>query len=404
MPKKPNLDSIDRQKEQISNNGIEYTTVGKYMQEIDKFELLSPEDEKMLAEYIDENNSPEKREFIKANLRLVVSIARRYTGRGLPLLDLIQEGNIGLLRAVEKFDPEMNTKFSTYAVWWIRQSMVRAISNDSREVRIPINMLNKIGRLNRVKEGFLTKFGREPTIDEIAEKMGIDAKYVQNIVKSFQTVISLDIPAIQGGNETLKDSVKDDTIAPPEDSVDNKKFAGLINDLVGYLSLRDQKIIRMRYGLGSEKEHTLEEVGQKFDLTRERIRQLEGKAMKKMKRILEAKGMKSIKSGNIAHPEDPIDDEKIEEIINDLIGHLSLRQRRIIRMRYGLGSKKEYTLEEIGQEFGLIPERIRQLEGKAMKKMKRILETKEVKIDLKNCEKDDSLAPNYHLLYHITTR
>ncbi len=307
MPKKPNLKITDSQTEHSPDVGVEHNLTNRYIKEIGKVELLGSEDEKVLAEYIDENNSPEKREFIKANLRLVVSMARRYTGRGLPLLDLIQEGNIGLLRAVEKFDPERGFKFSTYARWWIRQGIVSAISNDSRGVRIPIHMLNKIGRFNRIRQRFLAGSGCEPTIDKIAEEMGTSVEDVQDILESFQTIIFLDTPAVPGENETLKDSVKDDKITPPEDSIDNKKFADLINDLIGCLTPREQQIIKLRYGLDSKDEQnsdpknkrnlgskgglTLDAIGKEINVTREWVRKIEGKAIEKMRIRLMEKGI-----------------------------------------------------------------------------------------------------------------
>lgn len=269
----------------------------------------SPEDENDSPENLirpeDENNSPE--DLIMDHLWLVASVASKYKGRGIPFIDLTQEGNIGLIIAARRFKPDKGAKFSTYARWWIRQCIVSAISNDSRVVRIPINMLSNIGRFNRVKQKVLTKSGREPTIDEIAKEMQIHAKDVQHIITSFQTMIFLDAPSASREGENLQDSLKDDKIKFPEDSIDNKKLITFINDLIKCLDEREQEIIKLRYdldpkyeqssdpknklSLGSKDGWTLDAVGKKFGVTRERIRQIEAKAIEKMRTCLNEKGI-----------------------------------------------------------------------------------------------------------------
>ncbi len=291
MPKKPRTKIIDDQTERDLKIGTESGIFGKYMAEIGEIELLTTDEEKELARQIDENDSPEKQEFIKANLRLVVSIAKRYTNQGLSLSDIVQEGNLGLLKAVERFDQEKGFKFVTYAHWWIRQAISRAISNQARIIRIPIHIIEGNKKINRVKKEFWSKFGYEPTVEEIAEKMGISPEEVKKISGFFKKTTSLDAPISSKRISKLKDFIKDDNTTFADDFIDSASFIKLTRILLLCLTEKEQKVIRMRYGLGYKCEHTLEEVGHELELTPERIRQIQIKAEGKMTKRAEGKGI-----------------------------------------------------------------------------------------------------------------
>jgi RNA polymerase primary sigma factor len=282
MPKKPRTKIIDDQTEYDLKIGTESGIFSKYLGEVGETALLTADEEKKLARQIDENDSPEKQEFIKANLRLVVSIAKKYNNRGLSFSDLIQEGNLGLLKAVERFDPERGFKFSNYAIWWIRQVITKAIADQARTIRVPMNMISRINKLNFIKREFWSEFGREPTIEEIAERMGINTKKIQKILNSLQKTISLETPISSEGNSRLVDFIEDDNAVSPDDFIDSASAVKIVRDLFLCLTEKEQKVIRMRYGMGYKREHTLEGVGQELELTPERIRQIQIKAEGKM--------------------------------------------------------------------------------------------------------------------------
>jgi RNA polymerase primary sigma factor len=234
-----------------------------------------------------------KSEMVKANLRLVISIARRYINRGLQFLDLIQEGNIGLMKAVDKFEYQRGYKFGTYATWWIRQAMTRAIADQARTIRIPVHMIEIINKLNRTSRTLVQEMGREPTLDEIAEKMGVSLDKVQKIIKITKKPISLETPIGEEEDSRLEDFIEDKEMISPQDAAISSNLAKQTEKVLSTLNEREEKILRMRFGIGEKHDHTLEEVGQEFDVTRERIRQIEEKALRKLKHSSRANKLRS---------------------------------------------------------------------------------------------------------------
>lgn len=265
-------------------------SVRLYLREIGKIPLLTAEQELELAHRVVAGDKDAKDKMAEANMRLVVSIAKRYVGRGLDLLDLIQEGNTGLLRAVEKFDPDKGFKFSTYATWWIRQAITRAIADQARTIRIPVHMVETINKLLRTQRRLTQELNREPTNEEIAKEMEIEVEKVEHIMKIKQDIHSLD-QSVRDDEEdsVLGDFVEDEDTISPEESAANQLLKEQVKDLLGSLSEREQKIIRLRFGLEDGKSHTLEEVGQEFSVTRERIRQIEAKALAKLRKHKDSK-------------------------------------------------------------------------------------------------------------------
>lgn len=265
-------------------------SVRLYLREIGKIPLLNAEEELALAQRVVAGDKNAKDQMAEANMRLVVSIAKRYVGRGLDLLDLIQEGNTGLLRAVEKFDPDKGFKFSTYATWWIRQAITRAIADQARTIRIPVHMVETINKLLRTQRRLTQELNREPTNDEIAEAMEIDVDKVEHIMKIKQDISSLDA-SIRDDEEdsVLADFIEDEDTVSPEESATGQLLKEQVKDMLGALTEREQKILKLRFGLEDGKSHTLEEVGQEFSVTRERIRQIEAKALAKLRKHRDAK-------------------------------------------------------------------------------------------------------------------
>lgn len=259
-------------------------SVRMYLREIGRIPLLTTEEEIRLAKRIEKGDVLAKKQLAEANLRLVVSISKKYIGRGLSLLDLIQEGNTGLMRAVEKFDYRKGFKFSTYATWWIRQAITRAIADQARTIRIPVHMIETINKLIRVQRQLVQDLGREPTPEEIAQEMGMDVDKVEHIIKISQETVSLEAPVGEEEDSRLGDFIEDDKNISPEESTSYQLLRDKIKEFLGDLSPREQKILRMRFGLDSGRTHTLEEVGQEFGVTRERIRQIEAKALSKLKK------------------------------------------------------------------------------------------------------------------------
>lgn len=265
-------------------------SVRLYLREIGKIPLLSAEEELDLAQKVVAGDKRAKDKMAEANMRLVVSIAKRYVGRGLDLLDLIQEGNTGLLRAVEKFDPDKGFKFSTYATWWIRQAITRAIADQARVIRIPVHMVETINKLLRTQRRLTQELNREPTNEEIAAAMEIEVEKVEHIMKIKQEISSLDA-SIRDDEEdsVLSDFIEDEDTISPEESANNQILKEQIKSVLRTLTEREQKIISLRFGLEDGKQHTLEEVGTIFGVTRERIRQIEAKAIAKMRKHKDAR-------------------------------------------------------------------------------------------------------------------
>lgn len=265
-------------------------SVRLYLREIGKIPLLTADEELALAQRVVAGDKRAKDQMAEANMRLVVSIAKRYVGRGLDLLDLIQEGNTGLLRAVEKFDPDKGFKFSTYATWWIRQAITRAIADQARTIRIPVHMVETINKLLRTQRRLTQELNREPTNEEIAKAMEIDVDKVEHIMKIKQDISSLDASVRDDEEDSvLADFIEDEDTISPEESATNQLLKEHVKDMLGALTEREQKILKLRFGLEDGKSHTLEEVGQEFSVTRERIRQIEAKALAKLRKHKDAK-------------------------------------------------------------------------------------------------------------------
>ncbi|HWZ66102.1 MAG TPA: RNA polymerase sigma factor RpoD [Patescibacteria group bacterium] len=265
-------------------------SVRLYLREIGKIPLLTPTEELALAHRVRDGDKVAKDKMAEANMRLVVSIAKRYSGRGLDFLDLIQEGNTGLLRAVEKFDPDKGFKFSTYATWWIRQAITRAIADQARTIRIPVHMVETINKLLRTQRRLTQELNREPTNEEIAAAMEMEVDKVEYVMKIKQDITSLDASVRDDDDDSvLADFIEDDQTIGPEDAATTQLLKEQVQDMLNVLTDREQKIVKMRFGLEDGKSHTLEEVGQEFSVTRERIRQIEAKALSKLRKHKDAK-------------------------------------------------------------------------------------------------------------------
>ena len=267
-------------------------SVRLYLREIGKIPLLSNEEEVDLAYRIVKGEKKAKDKMVEANMRLVVSIAKRYSGRGLDFLDLIQEGNTGLLRAVEKFDPDKGFKFSTYATWWIRQAITRAIADQARTIRIPVHMVETINKVLRATRKLTNELNREPTVEEIAKEMGMEPEKIDYVMKIKQDIASLDATVGRDGDDedsVLGDFIEDEGRVSPEDAAAAQMLKEQIAEILSSLSEREQKVVKLRFGIGGGRPHTLEEVGAEFSVTRERIRQIEAKALSKLRKHKDTK-------------------------------------------------------------------------------------------------------------------
>jgi RNA polymerase primary sigma factor len=272
-----------RKEREVDLLEISNDSVRMYLSEIGRVPLIDAKKEVELARRIRKGDASAKQQLAEANLRLVVSIAKKYIGRGLSFLDLIQEGNIGLFRAVEKFDPERGFKFSTYATWWIRQAITRAIADQARTIRIPVHMVETINKLTHTQRRLVQELGREPTLEELAVEMEMDIKKVQHIQKISQDIVSLEAPVGSEEDSKLGDFIEDEEAINPFEATNRQLKKENVHAMLEFLTPRERKIIEMRFGLADGIGHTLEEVGQEFGVTRERIRQIEAKVLQKMR-------------------------------------------------------------------------------------------------------------------------
>ena len=263
-----------------------------YLYDIGKFPLLTPEEETELALRVSQGDEEAKRKLNESNLRLVVSIAKRYVGRGLLFLDLIQEGNLGLIKAVEKFDATKGYKFSTYATWWIRQAITRAIADQARTIRIPVHIVETIMRLSKAEKTLMQELGRAPQPDELAEELQMPIEKVRDILKVSQDPVSLEAPVGEEEDSHLGDFIADDDIPAPQDVASQMLLKEELNEVLGTLSEREARVLRLRFGLDDGRNRTLEEVGREFNVTRERIRQIEAKALRKLRHPSRSKKLK----------------------------------------------------------------------------------------------------------------
>ena len=277
----------------LSTEGIAIDDPVKiYLKEIGRVPLLSMDEEKQLAERMAQGDSSAKKRLCEANLRLVVSIAKKYVGRGMQFLDLIQEGNLGLLKAVEKFDYNKGFKFSTYATWWIRQAITRAIADQARTIRIPVHMVETITKVKKASSQLLHETGHDPTTEEIAERLEMPVERIQEIIRIAQDPVSLETPIGEEEDSHLGDFIQDDDAPAPADAASLMLLKEQLNEVLSTLSDREARVLRLRFGLEDGRARTLEEVGKEFDVTRERIRQIEAKALRKLRHPSRSKKLK----------------------------------------------------------------------------------------------------------------
>lgn len=286
------LDYTEDDSDYSSEGGAVDDPVKLHLKEIGRIPLLSAEEEIQLAEKINSGDQYARDRLIEANLRLVVSIAKHFVGRGMPFLDLIQEGYIGLIKAVEKFDHTKGYKFSTYATWWIRQSISRAIADQARTIRIPVHMVETITKVKKAQNQLLHRNGHEPTIEEIAKELNMTPERVREIIRIAQDPVSLEAPVGEEEDSFLGDFIPDEDAPAPIDTAMQSVFKDELNKALDTLPARERDVLKFRYGIGSDRSHTLEEVGREFNVTRERIRQIEAKALRKLRQQSRSKNLK----------------------------------------------------------------------------------------------------------------
>ncbi|MBI5414430.1 RNA polymerase sigma factor RpoD [Candidatus Peregrinibacteria bacterium] len=320
---KPEEEALTRQ--QIALSEISNDSVRMYLSEIGRVPLLKAEEEVSLAKRIEKGDAAAKQHLAEANLRLVVSISKKYIGRGLSFLDLIQEGNIGLFRAVEKFDYKRGFKFSTYATWWIRQAITRAIADQARTIRIPVHMVETINKLTHTKRRLMQELGRDPTVEELSAEMDLEVKKVRHILKISQDIVSLEAPVGAEEDSKLGDFIEDSDSISPVESTSRQILKENIHSMLMYLSPRERKIIEMRFGLLDGVSHTLEEVGKEFGVTRERIRQIEAKVLQKLR---DHPTSVKIKDGDIAQKKGKVISFKNTPAGSDLLQELEMMTKK----------------------------------------------------------------------------
>ena len=285
--------NVDDLESSLSTDGIAIDDPVKiYLKEIGRVPLLSMDEEKQLAERMAQGDTNAKKRLCEANLRLVVSIAKKFVGRGMQFLDLIQEGNLGLLKAVEKFDYNKGFKFSTYATWWIRQAITRAIADQARTIRIPVHMVETITKVKKASSQLLHETGHDPTTEEIAERLEMPVERIQEIIRIAQDPVSLETPIGEEEDSHLGDFIQDDDAPAPADAASLMLLKEQLNEVLSTLSDREARVLRLRFGLEDGRARTLEEVGKEFDVTRERIRQIEAKALRKLRHPSRSKKVK----------------------------------------------------------------------------------------------------------------
>ena len=287
------VDNLDREnlfestkedkQELIDLSEISDDSIRMYLNEIGRYPLIDGDEEVRLGRLIKKGDQASRKKLAESNLRLVVSIAKKYMGRGLGLLDLIQEGNVGLFRAVDKFDPEKGFKFSTYATWWIRQGVTRAIADQSRTIRVPVHMTETINRFNYTYRMMTQELNREPLIEELATELEMDVRKVRQIMRISQDILSIDTPVGKEEDTTLGDFIQDDKYEKPDEAANMHMVKTNLYDMLDFLTPRERKIVIMRFGLDGGEDHTLEEVGKEFGVTRERVRQIEAKTLQKLR-------------------------------------------------------------------------------------------------------------------------
>src|SRR5258706_6347135 len=286
LPSRPALLPISRE-EQIPDTTPRGDALQLYLREIGQVKLLTPDEEIELAARIKKGDKKAREQMIKANLRLVVKIAHDYEGFGLPLLDLINEGNIGLMKAVERFDPAKGGKLSTYGSWWIKQSIKRALANQSKTIRLPVHLVEKISKMRRTARKLQEMLGHEPTDEELADEMGMTASRVRQMRQASIRPASLDAPIGDDDSNNFSDVVEDENATSPYDNLEDKTVTGMLQDMVKHLDDREATILRFRFGLDGGSEKTLEEVGEKFGVTPERVRQIQNLALQKLRKMIE---------------------------------------------------------------------------------------------------------------------
>lgn len=295
-PSDLDLEKIEQEELQDTEALLEGVSVSDpvrmYLKEIGKISLLTPEEEQEVAKHIADGDESAKTELIEANLRLVVSIAKRYVGRGMQFLDLIQEGNLGLLKAVERFDYSKGYKFSTYATWWIRQAITRAIADQARTIRIPVHMVETANKVTRMTRELVQELGRDPLPEEIAHRLNLPVSKVEEIMKITQGPVSLDTPVGEEDDSHLGDFIQDEDAKEPAEEATYSMLREQLTSVMHTLTPREEKVLRLRFGMEDGRVHTLEEVGEEFDVTRERIRQIEAKALRKLRHPTRSKQLK----------------------------------------------------------------------------------------------------------------